>query len=807
MVRVGAPGATLAHARLAGGLSGETHVVADARSIRVRGVVQGVGYRPTVWRLAREHGIDGSVRNDADGVLIQAWGDACALDAFLRALREQAPALARVDSIEVGALAAAPPLAGFRIAASGAGDAATFIKADSASCPQCLAEMRDAADRRWHYAFGNCTHCGPRLSIQRAIPYDREHTTMAAFALCDACRREFEDPADRRFHAQPIACPRCGPRLWLECDGAVWGDGDPIDEAARRLRAGEIVAVKGLGGYQLAVDATNGDAVARLRRRKRRPARALALIARDLDVVRRWRKPTHAQAEALRSAAAPIVLLENREPGDLDLPSQIAPGSDALGFMLPMTPLHHLLLAGFDHPLVLTSGNPSGQPQCIDDDDARRRLHGIADAWLMHDREIANRVDDSVLRCMDGIPRMLRRARGYAPEPLRVPLHSTRPLLALGADLKNALCLLRGDQAVLSQHLGDLDDASTRQDWLRTLDLYLQLFGHRPRALAVDLHPDYASARHGRTWAREREIDLVEVQHHHAHAAACLADCGHAPDAGRVLALVLDGLGWGADGTPWGAELLHLDYVDFDRVARLQPVALPGGDAASREPWRNLAAQLFAGDPEASLLQRHADALAALRAKPLERVRRMIDHGVNSPLASSAGRLFDAVAAALGVCFDAQSYEGQAATELEQIAWRCTDDGAYAFDISRQAGLTQVGTAALWPELLGDLSHGADAPRIARRFHLGLARAWRDVLVEQAARLQCPCVALSGGVFQNRLLFETLQRDLRAAGLRVLAHRHVPSNDGGVALGQALVAAARYELGPARADMPSRSAK
>ena len=778
------------------------------RDIRVRGVVQGVGYRPTVWRLAREHGIDGSVRNDSDGVWIHAWGDAPELLAFIEALRSRAPPLARVDEVEVGEPAQPDPGPGFVIAPSVDGAAATYIKADSATCPDCLREIGDARDRRHGYAFTNCTHCGPRLSIQRRIPYDRAGTSMGLFTMCEDCRREFEDPADRRFHAQPNACPRCGPALWLEVDGRRQHTADPVALAARLLRAGCIVAVKGLGGYQLAVDATNADAVARLRRRKRRPARPLALIARDLDVVRRWRKPTPEQEQALAASAAPIVLLE--DPGELELPRVVAPGSAALGFMLPMTPLHHLLLAGFGHPLVLTSGNPSGQPQCTGDDEARSRLAGIADALLGHDREVVNRVDDSVLRCFDGVPRPLRRARGYAPEPLRVPLHATRRLLALGADLKNTFCLLRDDHAVLSQHIGDLDDPATRADWQRTLELYLQLFGGAPQALVVDRHPDYASSRHGRDWAARLGIELVEVQHHHAHAAACMADCGHAVDGGRVLALVLDGLGWGDDSSAWGAELLHADYVDAPRVARLQPAALPGGDAASREPWRNLAAQLLLADPDGTLRARHAGELRRLHDKPLRVVQRMIESGVNSPPASSCGRLFDAVAAALDLCFDAQSYEGQAAAELEQLALRSDDAAAYPFAVARAGELDELRTAPMWHALLHDRARGVDAARIARRFHLGLAQAWCELLLEQARRLRCPRVALSGGVFQNRLLFETMLRRLRAEGLQVLAHRAVPSNDGGVALGQAVVAAARYAapaVGAPRAESPSRSGK
>ena len=769
--------------------------------IRIRGLVQGVGFRPTVWRLAREQGLVGDVLNDGDGVLVRAWGGGSLdIDNFCRSLLEQCPPLARIDVVERSRLDEPPPAGDFRIVASTATAVRTGIVPDAATCDACAAEITDPADRRFRYPFTNCTHCGPRLSIVRAIPYDRANTSMDAFPMCSACAAEYEDPADRRFHAQPNACPVCGPRVWL-ADAAgrelasAAGDGsaaDAVETTSRLLAGGTIVAIKGIGGFHLACDATNAAAVAELRRRKRRYAKPFALMARDLDVIRRYCSVDLGEAELLTSAAAPIVLLDIAYAGAIA--AGVAPGQQGLGFMLPYSPLHHLLLADWDRPLVMTSGNLSDEPQCIDNDDALRRLARIADAWLLHDRDIANRVDDSVARFVGGAPRWLRRARGAAPAPLALPagLTDAEPVLALGGELKNTLCVLQHEQAILSQHLGDLDEARTAREFERTIDLYLDLFQHRPARIAVDLHPDYRSTLVGRALAERLSVPLVQVQHHAAHLAAVLADNGRPLTAGPVLGLILDGLGYGSDGTIWGGELLLGDYRAWRRAGHLRQVPLPGGDRATREPWRNLYAQLTACVGWDEVRRRWGDvaAVQGLSAKPVDLLARMVKSGIGSPLSSSAGRLFDAVAAAVGLCFDGIGYEGQAAIELETLARRSGRQPGYPFAVSSAHGGLVLDPAPLWPALLDDLASGADAGAIAARFHAGFAEGLCGLAAEAASGQDVDTVALSGGVFQNRTLFEAVAARLRDAGLQVLTHRRVPTNDGGIALGQAVMAAA-----------------
>jgi hydrogenase maturation protein HypF len=776
----------------------ERHIAAPpaARSGRllwVRGVVQGVGFRPMVWHLAHELGLAGSVRNDADGVHIAAWGAADALAALPDRLRAHCPPLARIDAIDIVPLPCDdPPPAGFTIAASAAGRAATEVVPDAATCPDCLAEVRDPGVRRWRHAFANCTHCGPRFSIVRGVPYDRASTAMAAFAMCPRCAAEYADPADRRFHAQPIACPDCGPVLWLERDGARLA-GDPVAAAANLLRAGHILAVKGIGSFHLVVDATRPDAVAALRARKRRPHKPLALMARDLDVVRRYAAVGPDEAQALAGPAAPVVLLD--ATGPRSLPAAVAPDTGLLGFMLPMSPLHHLLLAGFDAPLVFTSGNASGEPPCVDNAEALDRLGGIADAFLLHDRPIVNRLDDSVLRRVGDGLQPLRRSRGYAPGALPLPdgFGDAPAVTALGADLKNTACLLGGGRAILSPHVGDLGGAMAAADAQRGLERLSALFAHRPQIVAVDRHPGYHATRHGRALAQQAGLPLAEVQHHHAHVAACMADHGHPPDGGPVLGLALDGLGLGDDGTFWGGELLCADYASHRRLASLRPAALPGGDAASRQPWRNLAAQLLALPDAAALLARHADlpALRQLRSRPLDTLSRMIAAGRHAPPASSTGRLLDATAAALGLHAEAQTFEGQAAMALEALAATGRDDGAYPFALAPVDGLLRVDPAPLWPALLADLQHGRAPADVARRVFAGLAAAWAEAIARVAGSAPFAAIALSGGVFQSALFSRMLADRLRHTGLPLWMHRRVPANDGGLALGQAVIAAAR----------------
>jgi hydrogenase maturation protein HypF len=744
--------------------------------IRVRGLVQGVGFRPAVWRLAQARGLRGSVANDGEGVSIHIGGLPAALADFVVSLLAEPPPLSRIERVERVA-APMPPELGFRITSSQATTVRTGVVPDAATCLFCDAEIRDPRERRYRYPFTNCTHCGPRLSIIEAIPYDRQSTSMRSFALCVACSDEYHDPADRRFHAQPIACPDCGPRAWLE---PAAPDQDPVAAARTLLLGGAIVAVKSLGGFQLACDATNEEAVARLRRLKRREAKPFALMAADLETVRQSCIVTAEEARLLEGSEAPIVVT-TAAPGNR-VAAAVAPGIATLGFMLPNTPLHHLLLRDVDRPIVLTSGNLSDEPQCISNVEARKRLSGIADAILMHDRDIVRRVDDSVVRVMAGAPRMLRRARGYAPAPIVLEdgFAVAPPILAMGGELKNAFCLLQDGRAVVSHHMGDLEDALTFDDYTRSIDQYCALFEHTPGAIAVDLHPDYLSSKLGRARAAAG-LRLIEVQHHHAHIAACMAENGLGLEAAAVLGVVLDGLGYGADGSFWGGEFLSADYTRFDRLACFEPVAMPGGTSAIHEPWRSTYAHLRAAGVGAD-----SELSDFLATKPLSVLDGMIDRGVNTPLVSSCGRLFDAVAAALGICRDQARYEGQPAIELETVA-DPEERGAYPFGCEQMGGLMVIDPAPMWRALLADQVNPAVK---AARFHNGLAIAIVDVIGRLRRTSDFDTVALTGGVFQNKRLLEDVVERLNPLGLRVLTHRSVPAGDGGLALGQAAIAAA-----------------
>jgi len=768
--------------------------------IRVRGLVQGVGLRPTVWRLAQALGLKGSVGNDGDGVVVCAWGSSTSLDAFCRRLLTDCPPLGRIDGIERRVLSEAPECDGFVIAASAATEVHTALIPDAATCVDCGKEILDPADRRFRYPFTNCTHCGPRLSIVRRIPYDRVNTSMSVFPMCVDCGAEYADPEDRRFHAQPNACPVCGPRLWLsdvdgrEMTAAELGGLDAVTAASKRLADGWIIAIKGVGGFHLACDATSKEAVSELRRRKRRWSKPFALMARDLELIKRYCKLRPEEARLLTSAAAPVVLLEL--DGDALLAPDVAPGQRSLGLMLPYSPLHRLLLQDWQVPLVMTSGNRSDEPQCIDNADALLRLQGIADAFLLHDREIVNRVDDSVARVMDGAPRLMRRARGYAPASLPLPagFRKTPPILALGAEVKNTICLLQDRQAVLSQHLGDLGEAKTSIEYERVIALYRRLFQHRPEAIAVDRHPGYRASRIGRDLAAADGLELIEVQHHRAHIAAVLADNDWPLQGGPVLGVALDGSGYGDDGSIWGGEWLIGDYRRLERVAHLRTVALPGGTQAILQPWRNLFAQIVATlgwdnfEREFGMLE----LATALRQRPIDLLVQMIAGGVNSPLTSSCGRLFDAVAAALAICPDGIAYEGQAAMELEALCRDVEAAQGYDFGIGYDAddGLWLLDPAPMWRQLFADLNGTTPSAQISARFHGGLADAIVELSAQVAAAHAVGTVAVSGGVFQNRTLFERVCAGLRARGLRVLSHRRVPANDGGLALGQAVTAAA-----------------
>ncbi|ACK52635.1 (NiFe) hydrogenase maturation protein HypF [Methylocella silvestris BL2] len=779
--------------------------------IRVRGRVQGVGFRPAIWRIARKIGLDGETFNDGEGVLIRARGAASQIAALIDDIRAAPPPLAEIASIDtrdyhgdVGS--------GFVIPESSSGATRTEVSPDAAICEACAAEIFDPFVRRFRYPFTNCTHCGPRLSIVRSVPYDRATTSMAPFPLCEACGGEYRDPADRRFHAEATACHVCGPRAKLiRFDGRAFSFEqhsmlDDVDAALSLIQKGEIVAIKALGGYQLACDATNAEAIATLRERKRRDRKPFALMARDLEVVRRYATVGADEAAALTSREAPIVLLV--AGGSERLPDQIAPGLATLGFMLPSTPLHLLLLRRMTRPVVMTSGNLSDEPQVIGDAEAAQKLSAIASYALIHNREIANRIDDSVVRRMGGRLRVLRRARGYAPASIALPqgFEKAPEILAYGGELKSSFCLVKDGRAVLSQHQGDLEDALTYDDYRKNLALYRELFDHRPTALAADLHPDYLSSKLARMAATGDGLPLIEIQHHHAHATACLAENGRPLDAAPVLAIVLDGLGYGADGAIWGGEFLLADYRGFERIGTFKPVAMPGAAQAAREPWRNLYAHLMAemGWPAFAMNFAELDVFAALSAKPLATVQAMLKSAFNSPQASSCGRLFDAAAASVGLCFDRQAYEGEAAARFEAIVSSKTmaeegEELAYPLSIPnlKSSGLPYIEPLGMWNALLGDLILKTPAPVIAARFHKGLARAIAAMALKLARRGDAEgrpprfdTIALSGGCFQNKVLFEKVLGRLQALDFEVLTHSRTPANDGGVALGQAAIAAA-----------------
>ena len=766
-------------------------------SIRVEGVVQGVGFRPFVYSLATRLGLAGWVGNDVDGVFAEVEGPAEHIRDFLAALERDAPPLARVERVS------AQPITpdgrtGFAIVASDtAGRRRALVSADSATCADCLRELADPADRRFGYPFINCTNCGPRFTIVRDVPYDRPLTTMAGFAMCAACAAEYHDPADRRFHAQPVCCPACGPRLTLlaadgtdlsGADGVPGGASDSaLAGAVAALAAGQVLAVKGLGGYHLAVDAASEKAAALLRARKHREDKPFAVMAADLAAARALCEVDDVAAGLLASPRRPIVLLPRRDaapmrsaglagaapagagagPSPARIAAAVAPGNRQLGVMLPYTPLHHLLLRDFGRPIVLTSGNVSDEPIAYQDSDALARLGGLADAFLTHDRPIHIRTDDSVVRPFRGREAVLRRSRGYVPEPLAVASRFGRPVLACGAELKNTFCLGRGDRAFLSHHVGDLENYETLRSFTEGIAHFRRLFDVTPQIVAHDLHPEYLSTK----YALEQDgCVLAGVQHHHAHIASCLADNG---EAGPVIGVAFDGTGYGTDGTIWGGEFLLADLVDAERAGHLAGVPMPGGAAAIRQPWRMAAAYLDAAFPGG--LPAGLD-VASRNSGTWADVLALARRGVNAPLTSSAGRLFDAVAALLGVR-DSINYEGQAAVELEQLAATTRHD-PYPAAITDGRPLTVAG-CDLVRAAAADLLAGVPREVIGARFHQGVAAMIGEACGLLRDRSGLGTVALSGGVFQNLLLLGTVVDLLEGMGFRVLTHSRVPPNDGG----------------------------
>lgn len=770
---------------------GVRHAVILRIRIAVRGAVQGVGFRPFVYRLASELRLAGWVRNSPPGVFIEAEGEKSLLDLFVVRLEREKPVHARIQSLEFSYL---DPLgfAGFEIrASSGEGDAAALVLPDIATCAECLREILDPGERRYRYPFTNCTHCGPRFSIIESLPYDRGNTSMKAFALCERCRREYEDPADRRFHAQPIACPACGPQLelWDAAGRAVARRDEALLETAAAIRAGKIAAVKGLGGFHLIADARNDDAVVRLRARKRREEKPLALMFPDIAAVRRACEVSELEERLLRAPEAPIVLLERREVADIDpVAPSVAPGNPCLGVMLPYTPLHHLLMRELGFPVVATSGNLSDEPICIDEHEALERLRSVADLYLVHDRPIVRHVDDSVVRVVLGRELMLRRARGYAPLPWNLG-KALPAILAVGGHLKNAVAWTHGGNVFLSQHIGDLESGEAFAAFRRVIDDLVRLHDVRPAHVAVDMHPDYISAK----YARSLGLPLLAVQHHHAHVAACAAENEL---SGRVLGVSWDGTGYGPDGTIWGGEFLLADENSFRRIAHWRCFRLPGGESAVKEPRRAAVGLLYEMLGERAFEAPLPAPLAACTAAERMLFRRMLAGAVHSPLTSSAGRLFDAVASLAGIR-QTNAYEGQAAMELEFAVPRDAPADRYPFRIAgpgpggEAAGAWVLDWEPMMRDILHDLQRETSPGIVAARFHNTLAAA----IVEVARRAGEERVVLSGGCFQNSYLTRRAVECLEAAGFRPYRHQRIPPNDGGIALGQACVAAAALEKG------------
>ena len=828
--------------------------------IHITGIVQGVGYRPFVWRVATSLGLAGWVRNAADGVHIEAKGPQEALDSFVLTLSTQQPAAARVDTVHVDRMAdehlepAGPaaqvrvsglvPGSDFRIVESdAAAERSTLVSPDIATCDDCLAELFDPADRRYHYPFINCTNCGPRFTIIDRLPYDRATTSMAGFRMCPECAREYADPSDRRFHAQPDACFACGPHLsWRTADNpgeVLWGrdlvsSDAAVAAAAELLDRGGIVAVKGLGGFHLACDATDEQAVARLRARKMRPSKPLAVMFARFDEVRRVAEVSDAERAQLLSPRRPIVLLRRKPaeavPERLRMAPGVAGNLPELGVMLPSTPLQHLLLRAADRPLVMTSGNLSDEPIICDDQVAVSRLMDVADAWLGNDRPILARYDDSVVRVVGSRTQTVRRARGFAPTPLRLPLppqgapapqtalpslsaaaqqqnaRTALPcVLACGPEQKATFCIARGEEAFVSQHVGDLENADAFEAWRRALAKYDGLFGLEPQVLACDLHPEYLSSKWARSEADRRGLPLVEVQHHHAHVAATLAEAG---EWGKVVGVALDGTGFGPDGAIWGCEVLACDQADYVRAAHLAYWPLPGAAAAVKKPVRSAYALLRAcGLGEGPLAAHLLEGMGV--EGPV--VRQMLERDLNCPRAGTAGRLFDAVAALTGLAGAQAGYDGEPACLLEAAAERsdAPADERYLLELrparpgdnpDEADGSLILDPAPLVRAVAQDVEAGVDAPTVARRFHEGFVAGVARAAVGVAHASGLDTVALGGGVFANRIVLERLTLALEGAGLRVLAPSQLPSNDGGISFGQAAVARARLAAAQAAAQ-------
>ncbi len=756
----------------------------NTRHIHIKGIVQGVGFRPFIYNLALENNLRGWVCNSASGVDIEISGSKTAISAFIDAIPANAPPLAQIDSIESKEIEF-QDFPDFSIIPSQDKETDFIpVSPDIAICGQCKAELFNSADRRYRYPFINCTNCGPRFTIIKEIPYDRPKTTMAQFEMCPDCRDEYENPRNRRFHAQPVACPVCGPQVWLEdVHGNRLGDKeDAIRESRALLASGKILAVKGLGGFHLACDATSLQAVSQLRERKNRPDKPFALMAFDLETIAKYVQIDQAASELLQSPQAPIVLMP-KLPNTV-LPENIAPGQSRLGFMLPYTPLHLLLLEleeGYPEVLVMTSGNLSEEPIIRDNQVARDRLAGIADAFLLHDRPIHMRIDDSVFSTFDGRPYPLRRARGYAPNPIRLD-EPVPQVLAVGPQMKNTFCLTREEYAFLSHYIGEMENWETFQDFKAAIQHYEKLFRIVPEVIAYDRHPDYLTTQYALERAAAENIPAIPVQHHHAHLAAAMIE-NHLPPEQVTAGLIFDGTGYGLDGTIWGGEVLVGNCEDFTRAYHLKPMPLPGGEVSIRKPARMALGVLWQNDiPWTESLP----PMQVISSLELHTLRHQLEKGINTPMTSSMGRLFDAVSALIGVCGEV-SYEAQAAIELEALA-DPDELGYYSWQVEEQ----QIDLGPTLKSIIEDLAGGLSIPIISARFHNTIARLSLDLALRVHEHYNISQVALSGGVWQNLRLLETTVNLFETNNITPLIHRQTPPNDGCVAFGQAMIAAYRY---------------
>ncbi len=778
-----------------------------ALKIKIRGIVQGVGFRPFVYRLALDCEILGHVKNDGEGVEIFAQG--ARIEEFLTRLETDAPPMSRIHSIAFNECENDPSISQFEIIPSKSTAKTTAISPDLAICSDCIDEISDSTERRLNYPFTNCTNCGPRFSIIEDIPYDRAATTMRAFNMCPDCQAEYENPLDRRFHAQPIACPNCGPKIWftpnasnppLRPTGA--GEGDRAERGGGgaaaiiatidHLKSGKIIAIKGLSGFHLVCDATNENSVSLLRQRKRRPHKAMAIMLKSVVEVREWAKPNEAEIHALEHFAAPIVLIKGK---DKRFAPSLAPNLNQLGIMIAATPLHYLLCHEFGGPLVMTSGNLSGEPMVIDNDEATEKLSSFVDGFLFHDRDIARRIDDSVVYVENDEIFVLRRARGFAPTPIHLPqgFEKSPNILAMGAQMKSSICLLRNNEAIVSHYIGELGTSLANSELEKTVSDLSKLYDFRLEKIATDMHPQYFSTQIGARIAEDKRIENFGVQHHHAHIAAVMAENNWARNQGKVLGLVFDGTGYGTDGTIWGGEFVVADYENFERVGHIAPIRLPGGRAAINEPWRLLVAHLyevFGVDKTKDLIKQGIFGEEISR-KPIDQILTILERQINAPSCTSMGRLFDSVACALGIAQNKVTYEAQAAIELENSATDCRKMASYLFENTNEIKDKYVlSMHSFWVALCDDLAANRNVKEIAYDFHLSLAKSCAEMAKSISLSYAIDTIALTGGVMQNRLFSALLRAELSYLGLKIIENKLFPANDGSIALGQALIGAA-----------------